>query len=304
MIYRHTQKGMVWVDLVHPTSEEIKEVSEEFSLSTAVVHELTSPSVKSRVELHKGYIYLILHFPVFKHSHSNESEQEIDFIIGKDFLITARYDTIDALDKFSKVIEVNSILDRGFGENATGTVFFGIIQEIYESLFNELTYIENSLTKAERGIFSGQEREMVVALSELSRTLLNFKKSTDFHKEVLLSLQIFGEKIFDENFSYNVRQVLEEYYKVENSIKNNMSFVVELRETNNSLLSTKQNEIMKILTIMAFVTFPLTLIATVFSMDTVNNPIVGNPFDFWIVIGIMVLATLCFFVFFKIKKWF
>lgn len=304
MLHRHTQKGVVWVDLTHPTQEEIKEVSEEFSLSPGVIHELTSPSVKSRVELHKNYIYLILHFPVFKHSHSNDSKQEIDFIIGKDFLITARYDTIDALDKFSKVIEVNSILDRGFGENATGTIFFGIIQEIYQSLFNELTYVENSLTKAEHGIFNGQEREMVVALSELSRILLNFKKSTDFHKEVLLSLQTFGEKIFDEHFSYSVHQILEEYYKVENSIKNNMSFVVELRETNNSLLSTKQNEIMKTLTIMAFVTFPLTLIATVFSMDTVNNPIVGHPLDFWIVIGIMVFATLCFFVFFKTKKWF
>jgi len=304
MIYRYAHKGAVWIDLVHPTPSEILTITEEFSLDPSVTHELTSPSVKSRVELHKASIYLILHFPAFKHSHSDDTKQEIDFVIGNNFLITARYDTIDAMDKFSKIVEVNSILDRGFGENAIGTIFFGIVQEIYLSLFNELEYIENSLSKIEDGIFNGKEREMVIALSELSRTLLNFKKSTDFHKEVLLSLDIFGKKIFDENFSYSVRKVLEEYSKVENSIRNNMSFVVELRETNNSLLSTKQNETMKSLTIMAFVTFPLTLIAAIFSMDTVNNPIVGHPLDFWIVIGLMAFATACFFSFFKYKNWF
>lgn len=304
MIHRYTHKDTVWVDLIQPTPEEVTSITNEFSLHPSVAHELISPSVKSRVELHKKSIYLILHFPAFKHSHSDDTKQEVDFVIGEKFLITARYDTIDAMDKFSKIVEVNSILDRGFGENATGTIFFGIVQEIYQSLWNELEYIGNSLTKIEDGIFSGKEREMVVAISELSRTLLNFKKSTDFHKEVLLSLDMFGKKIFDDHFSYSVRKVLEEYYKVEDSIRNNMAFVVELRETNNSLLSTKQNEIMKTLTIMAFVTFPLTLIAAIFSMETVNNPIVGHPLDFWIVVGAMVFATMCFFAFFKYKKWF
>ncbi len=304
MIERHEHEGVVWVDLIHPSEEEVSAISEEFSLHRAVTHELTSPSVKSRVEMHKDSLYLILHFPAFKHSHTDNTKQEVDFVIGKNFLITARYDTIDALDKFSKVVEVHSILDRGLGENPVGTIFFGIVQEIYQSLFNELEYIENSLGKIEDGIFSGKEREMVVSLSELSRVLLNFKKSTDSHKEVLLSLDMFGKKLFDEHFSYSVRKILEEYFKVEDSIKNNLAFVVELRETNNSLLSTKQNETMKTLTIMAFVTFPLTLIAAIFSMDTVNNPIVGHPLDFWIVVGIMVFATMCFFAFFKYKNWF
>jgi magnesium transporter len=306
MINRYTHKEITWIDLVQPTAEEVKTISDEFSIYPTVANELTSPSVKSRIELYKNYIYLILHFPVFKHSHSAETKQEVDFIIGENFVITARYDTIDAIEKYAKVFEVSSILERDMSDSGTGAggVFFGIVKEIYQSLFYELEYIENWLSKTEEDIFHGKEREMVIALSEISRTLLNFKKSTDFHREVLESLDIFGRKVFDDHFSYHARRILDEYHKVQSTLRNNLEFVAELRETNNSLLSTKQNEIMKTLTIMAFTTFPLTLLAAIFSMETVSTPLLGHPYDFWIIIGGMATATIIFFSFFKYKKWF
>lgn len=305
MINRYSYKDTVWVDITNPTEVEIDSVAKEFNITPRVIGELTTPSIKSRVELHKDYIYMILHFPAFRHSHTgNDGKQEVDFVIGKNFLITARYDTIDAIEKFAKVVEVNSILGRGFEENLTGTIFFGIIQEIYLSLFNELEYIENWLNKIEDGIFNGEEKEMVGALSQASRTLLNFKKSTDFHKEVLESLDYFGKKIFDEHFSYHTRRIIDEYFKVQNTLKNNMELVTELRETNNSLLSTKENETMRTLTTLAFVTFPLTLIAAIFGMDTHYSPILGSPHDFWIIISIMVFSTILMYAFFKHKRWF
>jgi magnesium transporter len=294
----------MWVDIVNPTTEEIRAISEEFSIHPKIADELTTPSVKSRVELGKDSLYLILHFPAFKHSHINDPVQEVDFIIGKKHLITARYETIDAIDRFAKEIEVKSILDRGFADDCTGVLFFGVIQGIYQSLFDELGYIESWIGRIEEGIFAGKEKEMVFALSEVSRTLLNFKKTTGFHHEVLESLDLYGRKLFDEHFSYHVGRILHEYLKVQESLKNNRDSVLELRETNNALLSSKQNEIMKILTIMAFVTFPLSLIATIFGMNTVDMPLIGQDNDFWIIISIMFIATIGFFTFFKYKKWF
>jgi len=304
MINRYTYKETVWVDIINPSSDDIEAVQKEFDIAASTVHELISPSYKSRVDTHKHYLYLILHFPIFKHRRGEDTKQEVDFIIGENFLITARYETIEAMDKFAKIIEVNSILDRKHPEGSTGIVFFGIMEEIYQSLFHELEYIENKLIKIEEGIFSHHEKEMVFALSEVSRSLLNFKKATDFHQEVLVSLDFFGKKLFDDHFSNHVRRILDEYTKIHRGIKNNMEFVTELRETNNSILSTKENEIMKTLTIMAFVTFPLSLMAAMFSMGTKFTPILGHAYDFWIILSLMIGATCLFFVFFKYKKWF
>ena len=60
---------------------------------------------------------------------------------------------------------------------------------------------------------------------------------------------------------------------------------------------------MKILTIMAFVTFPLSLIASIFGMNTSTLPVVGYEYDFWVIIGGMFMFTVIFFAFFKYKKW-
>lgn len=303
MIYRYSHKGVTWIDIDHPTDEDVNTIIKEFGIDPQIAKEISTPSKKPRVELSGDCIYLVLHFPVFKHSHTEKTEQEVDFIIGKDFLITARYDTMDSIHKFGKKIEVSTILDKKNIEYPAGYIFYIILKEIYHSIFDELAYIESWIKEIETKIFKGNEREMVFALSNVSRTLLDFKKTTDMHKEVLITLEIAGKRLFGDHFPYYTRTALEEYHKIQNAIKSNMEVVVELRETNNSLLDTKQNEITKILTILAFIAVPLSLIVSVFQIDTVSRPIIGTPFDFWILIGFIFLAGATMFSFFKFKGW-
>ena len=76
-----------------------------------------------------------------------------------------------------------------------------------------------------------------------------------------------------------------------------------IRDANGAMLNTKQNETIKTLTIMAFITFPLTLFSSMFGMNTTATPILGHPHDFWIIIDIMSGVTVFFFSFFKYKNW-
>ena len=77
----------------------------------------------------------------------------------------------------------------------------------------------------------------------------------------------------------------------------------DLRTTNDSLLSTKTNEVMKVLTILAFITFPLSLIASIFGMNIDSAPLANNPYGFWIVIGIMIALMISMFLYFRHKRW-
>jgi LPXTG-motif cell wall-anchored protein len=54
---------------------------------------------------------------------------------------------------------------------------------------------------------------------------------------------------------------------------------------------------------MAFVTFPLTLFASLFGMNTLSLPLTGYKGDFWTIVGIMSVAAVCFFTYFRYKKW-
>src|SRR3989344_57422 len=287
MINRHTHNGVTWIDLQSPTHEEARQIMDEFHIDPLVAEEMLLPSLKPRVEIAKEYLYLILHFPAFKHSHLSTPNQEIDFLIGHKFLVTVRYDTVEPLHVFASTLEVHSILEKEDIGNHAGMLFYRMLRTMYGALEHELDFMRDELADIEAKIFAGKEREMVVALSNVSRGLLNFLHAVSKHREVLESFTEVAGRFFGDDYAQYANLVLGQQYRVHNEILNRMNSLTELRETNNALLSTKQNEIMKTLTIMAFVTFPLTLVTNLFGMNTIYLPIVGNPNDFWIIISIM-----------------
>jgi magnesium transporter len=308
MIYTYKHKDITWVDLENPTKSEVRDLIEQFNIEPVVAEELLTPTTRSRSEPHPDYIYLILHFPqqIENHNYEQQLEKkniEVDFIIGKNFIITARYGAVDAIMEFSKIFEADSILDRrNIGKHA-GYIFYYMIRNIYKSMYLEIQNMRDKIEDFEDQVFSGNEREMVAALSKMNRVLLYYKESLLFHKEILLTFEDAGKQIFEPEFTYYLRAVLGEYYKVQNSLESSKEYLEELRETNDSLLSSKQNEIMKILTVTNFVFLPLALIAGIFGMNTIANPIVGTPNDFFVVLAMMLVLAGGMYIFFRNKKW-
>jgi magnesium transporter len=287
-----------------PTQEEVRGLMEEFSLDPLIADELLAPSMRNKVDARDGYFYLVLHFPAFKHTHSTLSTPtELDFVIGKDFIITTRYDSADPLHDFSRLFEVETVLDKSNMGTHAGYVFYYMLVEMYRTLRDEILHTETRLDVAEDRIFKGYEKEMVITLSHIGRDLLNYSQALDSHASILQSIEAPGVALFGYEYARNVRSVIGEYERLASAILSSRASLRELRETNNSLLTTKQNEVMKLFTIMAFVTFPLTLFTSTFGMNTVATPVLGHPNDFWIIIGVMVSVAICFFAYFKYKKW-
>ncbi len=303
MISRYTHKKLTWIDLESPTPEEVRSVMEEFKIHQLVANELLSPSARPKVDLYDKFIYLILHFPYFIHGHGKKPEQEVDFIIGNNFLITAHYETIDPLHEFSKVFEVNSIIDKSYIGKHAGFLAFYLIRELYRSLSRELESINHLMSKVENKIFEGHEKRMVYEISRLSRNLLGFKQSMSAHKDTLESFEAAGRQFFGEEFSYYLKALHGEYYKVANMLGGSVDILAELKETNDSLLSTKTNETMKVLTVMAFLTLPLSLITQIFGMSSMNLPVISEPDGFSVIIISMISVAVTLFAYFKYRKW-
>ncbi len=276
----------------------------QYNIHPLVGQELLSPTVRPKVDLYDNFIYLILHFPTVSHTHHGQTEQEIDFIVGKDFLITVHYDVVDNLHEFSKRFEVNSILDKSnIGEHC-GYLFYYMMREIYKNLGQELGDITLKLKEIEKNIFGGEEGKMVKEISNTNKLLLDFRESIRFHKEVLESFEAAGKHFFEEKFHYYLRALVGEYYKVYNQLENQKEMLVDLRETNDSLLSAKTNEVMKTLTVMAFIVLPMSFIVQVLGISHPNVlPLLNSPAGFFTVLGVVLSVGIISFAAFKHKKW-
>lgn len=293
MITTQKMGTITWVDVLSPTNEEILQLQKIYKLNEDVTHDLMIPTLMPRIDECDGHLYIVLHFPANKHSH-RENSQEIDFIVGKDYLITVRYDTIDSVYMLLKSFEVGSILTNGDRFAHAHELFFVVMRKMYESVLDELSAMEDHFDGIEEAIFDGMEKVMVAAISRESRTLLDFKRTLIPHEEVLDMLQAAGLRQFGKGFDKGISIISKEYRRARNHIHNDIEALIELRETNNTLLSSKQSEIIKTFTILAFITFPLTLVINIIQAE---QDIV------WVLIILVCVSVGAMFYFFKHKKW-
>jgi magnesium transporter len=273
---------------------------QEFDLDPLIAEELLVPSFRSKVERRGDAIYAILHFPILRGN--QRPQQEIDFVIGKHFLITTRYETVDPLHAFAKIFEVNAVLGRGSATHG-GHLFVSMARSLYLALADESNVLARRLQDIEDRIFKGDERQMVVQISQVGRVIHDFRQALSPHEEMLMSLESATARFFGSEFSYYVHDLQGVYNRMARGLENVRDSLIELRETNNSLLSTKQNEIVKNLTVIAFVFLPLSFIGTLFQMNTRFTPIIGVQGDFWIVLGGMLVVAISCFFYFRYKGW-
>jgi Mg2+ and Co2+ transporter CorA len=251
------------------------------------------PTIMPRIDECDAHLYSVLHFPANKHSH-RESSQEIDLILGKTFLITVRYDTIDSLYLLYRSFEVGSILKSGNRFEHAYELFFIVLQKMYGSVLDELSAIEDRFDGIEEAIFNGREKEMVAEISRASRTLLDFKRTLIPHEEVLSVLNEAGVRQLGKDFAKDVSVVLKEYKRVRNRIHDDIEALIELRETNNVLLESKQSEIIKVFTVLAFITFPLALLIDIIEASHETQ---------LLLVVLVIVSIIAMFAFFRYKKW-
>lgn len=303
MIERYIHNKITWLDAVNPTTEEIRLIIDECDISREFTNDLAAMTPKTEVFWKKNFVKITLDFPIVKRTDINHPH-EVKFLVTKTHLITIRFEDMATIHRFSKEFEMLAMLN-GKKKTSADTLFMTLLNYFYESLYEKLDYIESKLLDAEDQIFSENEneREMVFELSKISRRLISYRQTIDAHEVALSKLTRAMNEAFTKDSAVAVDAIIHQYQIITRRLQALSSTFNDLRRTNDSVLETKQSQIMKIFTILAFITFPLTLFTSAFGMNTENTPIVGNTLDFWIIIGIMACVSIGFFIFFRYKRW-
>lgn len=289
-----------WILINQEPPEKIKDFLTKYDFDHHIMKEIDSPTPQSKIEFYRDNIYMILHFPAYKVSSLNR-KQEVDFIISKENTITIQYENIDAIDKAHKNLEVNQILANK--QNADFSIFCLIVKNLYKSLNDELLYIESWSDKIAKNIFGDRQKEMVFEISKAMRELIMFERVTEPHERILTFLKDGSRKIINEDFSMEVESLIVEIQRLRKSIKSEIDVLKELRNTNESMLTSKQNDIMKTLTVITFIYLPINLVVAIFTMHANGTPILENPNAFYFIMAICILTLFAMVKISKHKNW-
>lgn len=225
-----------WIDLHSPTQSEVHEAAARAGIEPLIADELLSPSLRHKIQFFDHHAFIVLYFPALNESERNDAAYEIDFILTKNLIITTHYERVRALEEFQPI------------ERNTVGVFFGILGELLGNFESKLSSVDHWMREIENKMFSGQEKHTILELSEISRHLIDFKKITAVYPELFKALTENGVKLLGKKSEEFSKESFERFEKSRTKLEILSDTARELRETNNSLLSTKQNQTMKTLT--------------------------------------------------------
>ena len=185
-----------------------------------------------------------------------------------------------------------------------GHLFYHMVKRIYSGMCEDLENIRDSLVSAETKIFAGDERKMVEALSNLSRELIDFKQTARVHEEIWLDMIGWEENaLFGKDFVVYMRDIQNEFNRIRELITNARELLADLRQTNDSLLNTRQNQIIKVLTLVSFVFQPIIFIAALFTVPAFNVPFIGGGIGWYGILLLMIIISMITWGLFKKKSW-
>lgn len=304
MIFRYEYLGGVWIDLEQPSGDDIRKIAQEFSLNEQTERELLSPTPVPTVTGDDGTVLLVLHFPTQGLEDGDTKSQEVDFVVGKDFILTVRYEVVAPLHHLKKLLEAQQLV-AGKASITTDVLLETLFAHLYTAMRDHTNHIASNLSHVEKAMFDGHERTTVRAISNISREFLHMEAALANQEE---SLRHFLDALiqygfFGPSFTERSLRILAERAHIAQIVKTHRAIATEMRETNIAILGANQNEIMKILTVITFIFLPLELITFVFGMHVLGTPLGQDPNAFWIITGSMFIIGVVITFFLARKRW-
>jgi len=300
MVTRHDYRGGVWIDLEQPSADEIREIAQEFSVSARLEREMHSPTPTPMVVNEGDAELLVLHFPAHGAEDGKTENQELDFIVGKEFIITVRYAVVAPLHHLQKLLETQKLVAAQVALT-TDVLLEVLFAHLYTSVHDHTNHTVSRLASIETDMFDGAERRTILSILQVSREFLHMETAIANQEEPLgRFIEHLGAKnYFGPTFLERGERILASRTQIAHLVKTHRAVAAELRETNIALLESHQNEIMKTLTVISFILMPLELLTIMLGMHLPGTPFFdSNPNSFWValaflfsVAGIMIIVA-------------
>lgn len=266
MISTYTYKKLTWIDVLNPTREEIIRLVETYDIPSLVGDEILVETKESKIDTYEKLLYLVLHFPnleIGKNQSNTEEEkiQKIDFIIGKNFIITVHHEPIPSLERFSKVFTLDSILEKSELGEHVGFLFFNILRELYTKAILRLEDFDTNIKKIESVLSVKNKSYIAGIISAQTRVLYNFKKSFKSQADTLRSFVYAGKRFWGPDFEYHLSVMVNEYNKIETKMQDQKDMLAALLYTNNSLIQYEISKRIKNLIFSVIIFFILCIIS-------------------------------------------
>ena len=168
----------------------------------------------------------------------------------------------------------------------SGRLLYEVLDDLFDYCFPILDKIGHKLDVIEDDMFEGLSSEVVRDISNVKQEIISYRKIIKPERSTLRLLERHVERFLPEELELYFDDIVDAAERIWDLLDNYKEVVEALEDTNESVISHRQNRVLQILTIFSVVLLPLTLISGIFGMN-VDFPGFDTHAAFWVIVGVM-----------------
>ena len=289
----------VWVDLIEPEEAERERVQSELGQSLATRPELEDIEASARFFEDEDGLHIHSFF-FYEDAKDHAGNATVAFTIREGRLYTLRERELPAFRLYRMRARSQTLIDGNAYE-----LLLDLFETKLEQLADEIENIYSDLEKLSRVIMEGQQGD------EFDQALSTLAELEDIGWKVRLCLMdtqralnfLVRKARLPTNQLEQAREILRD---IESLLPHNESLFQKvnfLMQAAMGFINIEQNRIIKIFSVVSVVFLPPTLVASSYGMNFEFMPELKWSFGYPAAIGLMILAGLAPYLYFKRKNW-
>ena len=298
--------GLRWVNIQRPTPLESAWLEEQFDFHALDLEDVLSRNQRPKIDEYPDYLFIVLHFPVFDRAVKRLNAGELDIFVGRDFLVTIPNQPLQPVEYLFERCRQKEELREQLFSRGSGYLLYRIVDDSFDYCFPMLRKIGNKLDALEDEIFEGRSEDIVRDISnvEAGDHQLPQGDPSAAHRP---ARPREARAALPRPRGRRARDLLRRHRRRPRA---DLGHARELqggrsrrsRTRTSRYISHRVNDILRVLTSISVIVLPLTLIASVWGMN-VGVPGEGDPTDFYVIVGAMVVLLLGMVAYFRQRGW-
>jgi len=297
--WKNNDKLQLWLDIDGEDLARVQGILEDFEVHPLALQDALRERHPPKIEQFDKQLFVLLRGLDATTEGIDYGFIQLSLFIGKRFLITrhnkASLSVNWLFESIQKQGDITNVSPGALAVRLSGRLVKRYVQILLD--------LEPRLDEIESEMFDNPDDSLAAELTSYKSRLRHLARISNYHKHVFSFLKREGSPQIDPALSHEIVDVFEQVERTGSLADLYYEVAKDLTDGYLALSSHRLNNVMQILTVFTVIFVPLTFLAGIYGMNFQYMPELNSSFGYFMVLGVMALAAIAQFVYFKRRGW-